>query len=173
MQRLHHCRHLCPISRKLRHVKVLRRPLRNSATLQSQRRHCRKSAPINPSLPAPVYWLTLGAFAIGTAGFMISPLLPGLATDLSVTIETAGRLVNVFALAYGISSPVLTALSGNVNRRTLSFACMIAFAVSNLLALASPTFWALMGALVLLVLSAGLYVPGANACRAELPAISL
>ncbi|MFP3607181.1 MFS transporter, partial [Paraburkholderia sp. SIMBA_053] len=85
------------------------------------------------SLPAPVYWLALGAFAIGTEGFMISPLLPGLATDLSVTIETAGQLVTVFALAYGLSSPVLTALSGSMNRRTLLLASMIAFALSNLL----------------------------------------
>ncbi|CAG9231230.1 MFS transporter [Paraburkholderia caribensis] len=115
------------------------------------------------SLPAPVYWLALGAFAIGTEGFMISPLLPGLATDLSVTIETAGQLVTVFALAYGLSSPVLTALSGGMNRRTLLLASMIAFALSNLLAFAAPSFWALMGARVLLALSAGLYVPGANA----------
>ncbi|TCG10119.1 MFS transporter [Paraburkholderia steynii] len=115
------------------------------------------------SLPAPVYWLALGAFAIGTEGFMISPLLPGLATDLSVTVETAGQLVTVFALAYGLSSPVLTALSGSMNRRTLLLASMIAFALSNLLAFAAPSFWALMGARVLLALSAGLYVPGANA----------
>jgi predicted MFS family arabinose efflux permease len=115
------------------------------------------------SLPAPIYWLALGAFAIGTEGFMISPLLPGLATDLSVTIETAGQLVTVFALAYGLSSPVLTALSGGLNRRTMLLMSMVAFTLSNLLAFAAPSFWALMGARVLLAFSAGLYVPGANA----------
>jgi predicted MFS family arabinose efflux permease len=120
-------------------------------------------ATLHSSLPAPVYWLALGAFAIGTEGFMISPLLPGLASDLTVTIETAGQLVTVFALAYGISSPLLTALSGNMNRRTLLLASMVAFALSNLLAFAAPSFLALMGARVLLALSAGLYVPGANA----------
>lgn len=121
------------------------------------------SADTPSSLPAPVYWLALGAFAIGTEGFMISPLLPGLANDLSVSIETAGQLVTVFALAYGLSSPVLTALSGGINRRKLLLASMVAFALSNLLAFAAPSFWALMGARVLLALSAGLYVPGANA----------
>ncbi|MBN3764105.1 MFS transporter [Burkholderia sp. Ac-20365] len=121
------------------------------------------SADTSSSLPAPVYWLALGAFAIGTEGFMISPLLPGLASDLSVSIETAGQLVTVFALAYGLSSPVLTALSGGMNRRKLLLASMVAFALSNLLAFAAPSFWALMGARVLLALSAGLYVPGANA----------
>jgi predicted MFS family arabinose efflux permease len=122
-----------------------------------------KPHPTSSALPAPIYWLALGAFAIGTEGFMISPLLPGLAADLSVTIESAGQLVTVFALAYGISSPVLTALSGNMNRRTLLLASMVAFALSNLLAFVAPNFWALMGARVLLALSAGLYVPGANA----------
>jgi len=122
-----------------------------------------KSAHVTSALPAPIYWLALGAFAIGTEGFMISPLLPGLAADLSVKIETAGQLVTVFALAYGLSSPVLTALSGNLNRRTLLLASMIAFALSNVLAMVAPNFWALMGARVLLALSAGLYVPGANA----------
>jgi predicted MFS family arabinose efflux permease len=126
-------------------------------------RLCMKPAHVTSALPAPVYWLALGAFAIGTEGFMISPLLPGLAADLSVKIETAGQLVTVFALAYGLSSPVLTALSGNLNRRTLLLASMIAFALSNLLAVVAPNFWALMGARVLLALSAGLYVPGANA----------
>lgn len=62
-----------------------------------------KSAHVTSALPAPIYWLALGAFAIGTEGFMISPLLPGLAADLSVKIETAGQLVTVFALAYGLS----------------------------------------------------------------------
>jgi len=114
-------------------------------------------------IPTTVYLLALGAFAICTEGFMISPLLPGLATDLGVSIERAGQLVTVFALAYGISSPILTAATGNLNRRTLLLASMITFALSNLLAYVADGFWWLMGACVLLALSAGLFVPGANA----------
>jgi predicted MFS family arabinose efflux permease len=114
-------------------------------------------------VPASVYWMALGAFAIGTEGFMISPLLPGLAKDLSVPIETAGQLVTVFALAYGLSSPVLTALSGGLSRRTLLLGSMIAFGLSNVLAFCAPNFWTLMVVRVLLAFSAGLYVPGANA----------
>ena len=115
------------------------------------------------TVPAAVWWLALGAFAIGTEGFMISPLLPGLAHDLGVTIETAGQLVTVFALAYGLSSPVLTALTGRVPRRALLLWSMVAFTLSNLIAFAANGFWGLMGARVLLALSAGLFVPGANA----------
>ncbi|WP_420994178.1 MFS transporter [Cupriavidus sp. 30B13] len=114
-------------------------------------------------IPAPVYWMAFGAFAIGTEGFMVAPLLPNLASDLSVSIESAGQLVTVFALAYGLSSPVLTALTGSLSRRTLLLSSMAAFTAANLLAWAAPGYWALMGARILLAFSAGLFVPGAHA----------
>jgi predicted MFS family arabinose efflux permease len=38
-------------------------------------------------------WLTLGAFAIGTEGFMIAGLLPAMARDLDVGLAAAGLLV--------------------------------------------------------------------------------
>jgi len=114
-------------------------------------------------IPAPIYLLALGAFAIGTEGFMISPLLPGLASDLGVSIEQAGQLVTAFALAYGLSSPVLTAATGSVNRRTLLLSSLAIFALSNVLAFLAPGYGWLMAARVLLALSAGVFVPGANA----------
>jgi len=40
---------------------------------------------------------------------------------------------------------------------------MIAFALSNFVAAAAPTYWSLVAARILLAFSAGLYVPGANA----------
>jgi len=102
----------------------------------------------------PLYWLALGTFA---------GLLPGMAADLGVGIATAGQLVTAFAFAYALSSPVLTALTGHINRRNLLMWAMAAFAVANVLAFASQGYWALMGARILLAFAAGLYVPGANA----------
>ena len=67
----------------------------------------------------PLYWLALGTFAVGTESFMIAGLLPGMAADLGVGIATAGQLVTAFAFAYALSSPVLTALTGRINRRSL------------------------------------------------------
>ena len=117
---------------------------------------------------APLFWLALGTFAIGTEGFMIAPLLPDLAADLSVGIGTAGQLVTVFALTYAVSSPVLTALTGSIQRRRLLIGAMVAFALANVVALTAPTYWALMGARVLLAIAAGLYVPSANALASVL-----
>jgi predicted MFS family arabinose efflux permease len=110
-----------------------------------------------------LYWLALGTFAIGTEGFMIAPLLPNLARDLSVSIVSAGQLVTVFALTYALSSPVLTALTGNIDRRRLLVASMVAFAAANFVAASAHTYPALLVARILLAVAAGLYVPNANA----------
>lgn len=112
---------------------------------------------------APLYWLALGTFAVGTESFMIAGLLPGMAADLAISVATAGQLVTVFALAYAISSPILTALTGRIGRRTLLIAAMAAFALANGVAWAAHGYWQLMAARVLLAFAAGLYVPGANA----------
>jgi predicted MFS family arabinose efflux permease len=52
-----------------------------------------------PTRASVLYWMALGTFAIGTEGFMIAPLLPSLAEDLSVGLVAAGQLVTVFTLS--------------------------------------------------------------------------
>ena len=98
---------------------------------------------------APIYWMALGTFAIGTEGFMIAPLLPRLAGDLSVSVAEAGQLVTVFALTYALSSPILTALTGAFNRRRLLVLSMTAFALANVAAFGARDYWTLMAARIL------------------------
>lgn len=116
----------------------------------------------------PMYWLALGAFAIGTEGFMIAPLLPSIASDMSVTSAEAGQLITAFALAYALSSPILTTLTGSINRRRLLIGAMAAFALANVLAWMATGYWMLMVARILLAFTAGLYLPGANAVAGAL-----
>ena len=118
----------------------------------------------------PIYWLALGTFAIGTEGFMIAPLIPSMAADLNVGASSAGLLVTAFALAYALSSPVLTALTGNYDRRRVLILAMAAFAIANLAAWSARDYWWLMGARILLAIAAGLYVPNANALAGSLVA---
>ncbi|WP_213776902.1 MFS transporter [Caballeronia sp. dw_276] len=112
---------------------------------------------------APLYWVALGTFTVGTESFMIAGLLPDMAADLHTSIVATGQLVTVFALAYAFSSPVLTALTGAFHRRTLMIAALSAFAVANILAWGAQNYWELMAARIVLAAAAGLYVPGANA----------
>jgi predicted MFS family arabinose efflux permease len=110
-----------------------------------------------------VYWFALGTFAIGTEGFMIAPLLPSLAQNLSVSLVAAGQLVTAFTLSYALSSPILTALTGGIARRNLLIGSIIAFGAANILAALAANYWMLMAARILLAFAAGLYVPNANA----------
>ena len=67
-----------------------------------------------------------------------------------------------------LSSPILTALTGALNRRRLLVLSMIAFALANVFAFVAKDYWALMAARVLLAVAAGLYVPNANALAGAL-----
>ena len=86
-------------------------------------------------------WLTLGAFAIGTEGFMIAGLLPALARDLNVGLPAAGHLVTAFSLAYAIGAPVMAVLTAGLERRHLLAVAMGGFALGNLLAALAPGYW--------------------------------
>jgi predicted MFS family arabinose efflux permease len=121
------------------------------------------SAAPAPFPRVPLLWMALGTFAVGTEGFMIAPLLPDIASDLLIDVNKAGLLVTIFALAYAVSSPVLTTLTARAHRRWLLIVCMAGFAVANVVAWSSGTYGGLMTARILIALAAGLYVPNANA----------
>jgi predicted MFS family arabinose efflux permease len=115
-----------------------------------------------------LFWLALGAFAIGTEGFMIAGLLPEIAGDVRVDVPTAGQLVTVFALTYALSAPVLATALGNFARKQVLVFALAGFAVANLFAALSHSFVQLMGARVLLALCAATYMPAANAVAVTL-----
>jgi predicted MFS family arabinose efflux permease len=116
----------------------------------------------------PLYCLALGAFAVGTEGFMIAAILPKIAEDLAVSVQMAGQLVTVFTLVYAVSSPILTALTGSVHRRKLLIATMGLFTLGNLVAASAPGYWSLVLARILIAVAAGLYGPNANALAGAL-----
>lgn len=99
---------------------------------------------------------------------MIAALLTTIAADLRVSIARAGLLVAIFALAYAMSSPVLTALTGRVDRRRLLIASMSIFAMLNMAAAMAHSFLALAAARVLLAFAAGIFTPNANALAGAL-----
>ena len=85
-----------------------------------------------------------------------------------MSLASAGQLVTVFALTYALSSPVLTALTGDIDRRRLLIASMLAFAAANFVALSAHSYSGLLAARILLAVAAGLYVPNANALASAL-----
>ena len=113
-------------------------------------------------------WLALGAFAIGTEGFMIAGLLPALARDLNVGLPAAGHLVTAFSLAYAIGSPVMAVLTAGLERRRLLAFAMAGFGIANLLAALAPGYAGLLAARLLLALSAATFMPAASGYAAAM-----
>lgn len=56
--------------------------------------------------------LALGAFTVGTGGYIVTGVLPQLSSELSVPLSTAGLLTTSFAVAYAIGSPLLAVALG-------------------------------------------------------------
>jgi predicted MFS family arabinose efflux permease len=115
-----------------------------------------------------IVWLTLGAFAIGTEGFMIAGLLPALARDLDVSLAAAGHLVTAFSLAYAVGAPVMAVLTAGLERRRILAIAMSGFILANLLAAMAPNYAGLLAARLLLALSAATFMPAASGYAATL-----
>ncbi len=112
---------------------------------------------------ARVVTLGVGAFAIGTDTFVVAGILGGVAGDFDVTLGTAGLTVTVFALTYAAGAALLTAvLPVRSPRRTL-IGSLLAFALFNVVAVAAPTFPALLAARAAGALAAAVFVPAAGA----------
>lgn len=113
-------------------------------------------------------WLAGGAFAIGTGTLIITGILPDLSAGLGVSVDTAGWLVTIFALAYAVGSPVLSTVFGNIDRKTVLAGAMTIFGLANLGAALAGDFTLVMAARVVMALAAGVYMPAANAVAVAL-----
>ncbi|QFZ23361.1 MFS transporter [Saccharothrix syringae] len=113
-------------------------------------------------MSARTHLLAAGAFAVGTSGYVVSGVLPAVSEELHVSHATAGQLLTAFAIAYAISSPLLAALTGRWERRTLLVAALGVSAAGNLLAAIAPNYELLLVARVVSALGAAVYTPGAT-----------
>jgi len=100
---------------------------------------------LNPGLLA----LAVGAFGIGVTEFAPMGLLPVIASDLGVSIPTAGLLISAYAMGVVIGAPLMTLTTGRVPRRTLLILLAGIFTLGNVLAAVSDSYAMLMAARVL------------------------
>ncbi|CDU00443.1 Putative transmembrane efflux transmembrane protein [Vibrio coralliirubri] len=108
-------------------------------------------------MPLALLALTLSAFAIGTTEFVIVGLIPTMASDLNVSLPSAGLLVSLYALGVAIGAPVLTALTGKWNRKSVLLTVMALFVIGNLLAWQAPGYNTLIAARILTGLAHGVF----------------
>jgi predicted MFS family arabinose efflux permease len=67
-------------------------------------------------MPAVVYVLGLGIFAMTTSEFMVAGMLPELASGLGVSISAIGYLVSAYAVAMAVGGPIVSAALGRASR---------------------------------------------------------
>src|SRR5258708_16679684 len=88
-------------------------------------------------MPLQVWLLTLSAFAIGMAEFVIAGVLPQVADSLRVTEGQAGGLITAYALAIVVGGPILTLWLARFEKRAVLIGLMPIFFPANLIA--APT----------------------------------
>jgi DHA1 family inner membrane transport protein len=108
-------------------------------------------------MPIALIALTIAAYAIGTTEFVIVGLLPTVAADLGITLPLAGLIVSVYALGVTFGAPVLTALTGRIERKPLLLGLMALFIAGNGLAALSPSYEMLLVARVLTAFAHGVF----------------
>ncbi|OEO28943.1 hypothetical protein VW23_027815 [Devosia insulae DS-56] len=113
-------------------------------------------------MPIAIYALALAAFAVGSAEFVISGILPPLAEDLAVTIPVAGLLVSAYAIGVAIGGPVLTVFTSRFSQRNVLIGLMIVFSIAQLLCAIAPGYGLLLAARLLSASAHGVFFGAGN-----------
>ena len=119
-------------------------------------------------MPFAVYALAIAAFAVGTAEFVISGLLPLLSSDLGVSIPTAGLLVTAYAVGVAIGGPMLTVAAARFSQRAVLIGVMILFTFSQVLCAFAPDYGLLMAARVASSIGHGVFFGAGSVVVANL-----
>ncbi|WP_431281185.1 MFS transporter [Humitalea sp. 24SJ18S-53] len=121
-----------------------------------------------PGAAARIPVLAAASFATATQSFVFAGMLGEMAHDLSVPVAQAGQLGTVFALAFGLSAPLVASLFARVPRRALIVGALVVLALLNLLIVMVQSFPVLLGLRVLCGIAAAVVVPAASATAAML-----
>lgn len=110
---------------------------------------------LKSKMPLQVWILTLAAFAIGTAEFVIAGILTQVAESLNISEGQAGHLITAYALAIVFGGPILTLWLARYRKRVVLIGLMALFVVSNLITAFSTDYTTLMISRVMAGLTQG------------------
>lgn len=88
---------------------------------------------LKSQMPLQVWILTLAAFAIGTAEFVVAGILVQVANGLGISEGQAGNLITAYALAIVLGGPVLTLWLSRFRKREVLIGLMVLFVIANLI----------------------------------------
>src|ERR1700682_1778451 len=110
---------------------------------------------LKSKMPFQVWLLTLSAFAIGMAEFVIAGVLPQVAASLRVSEGQAGNLITAYALAIVIGGPILTLWLARFEKRAVLIGLMALFIAGNLIAAFTSNYSVLLVSRVIAGLTQG------------------
>ncbi|MGV9878692.1 MFS transporter [Streptomyces sp. NPDC003006] len=108
-------------------------------------------------MPLALLALAVGAFAIGTNEFLIMGLLPDIATDVSVSIPTAGLLISGYALGVAVGAPIIIAVTMRVNQKHVLLGLLGLFMIGNAVGAIAPNYSLLMTGRIISALCHGAF----------------
>lgn len=121
-------------------------------------------------LPATVYLIAVGAFALGMASYVTAGLMPLIASAFSISLAMAAQLVTAFTLAYGLGSPLVVALLPARAQRSGLLLALAVFVLANGASALAPGFASLLAWRAMAGIGAGVYLALGIAAAAGVPA---
>jgi DHA1 family chloramphenicol resistance protein-like MFS transporter len=122
-------------------------------------------------MPFSLYLLALAVFVMGTSEFMLAGLLPAIASDLDVSVGTAGLLTSAFAVGMVVGAPLMAAFARRWPPRLTLIACLLVFAGCHVIGALTPTFSVLLLTRILSALAnAGFLAVALTTATALVPA---
>ncbi len=95
-------------------------------------------------MPLAVYVLGLGIFSMTTSEFMVSGMLPLLASAFGVSVGTIGYLISAYAFGLVTGGPFLAFGLLRFNKRTTILVLLAVYALDQALGALAPTYSVLM-----------------------------
>ena len=111
------------------------------------------------SIGATLWLLSLANFAVGMGAFVVIGILSPVAADLGIGKSQAAWLLTAYAIVYALSSPLLVALTGRVDRTWALIGGMATFTLGALAAALSNGLPAVLAARCVMALGAGIVTP--------------
>jgi len=128
---------------------------------------------MSKTIPAPVYLIAIGAFALGMASYVTAGLIPMIEQAFDVQVAVAAQLVTAFTLAYGIGSPVFVAMLPAQRQRFGLLVALALFVAANIASALVDDFVALLVCRAVAGIGAGVYLATGIAASAAVSAPEL
>jgi DHA1 family inner membrane transport protein len=112
--------------------------------------------------------LAVGTFALGMTEFVITGLLPAIASDLGVTIPTAGLLITGYALSVVIGGPIVTMLVAHRPRKPVLIVLLGFFVVGNVVSALAPNYASMLTGRIVTALCHGAFIGVATIVAGDL-----